>query len=309
MRKSKGLLFSIFLFFFYATSVWSQQFQLQNVPNKITGTYTLDAELVLTGTLTVRHRGAASDYFVTFSAGGSGTFDPRQVSSTGGSLLTYQIYDSAVSRNVLKDLSANPTPQEVLRGSFPFDARWNAQHLSFVVILPPGQFPPAGTYTDTITLTLYQGTLDSYTQKAQRSFQVQITMPSVMELSLVPPGAPFSTGSTASTLDFGILEEGKTRAVDVIVRSNQVYTLSMLSQYGNAMQIMDPTDTSTVPLRVTLNSTPILLTPAQSYPIATAAPPTVYAGVRYAFVFTVEPLDFPTAGNYSCIITFTLQAQ
>ncbi len=299
----------VFLFPLCVALGWSQQLLFQNVPNRITGTYTLDAELVLTGTFSVRHRGGPTEYFVTFSAGSSGSFETRLASGTGGGVLAYQIYDAADTRNVLKDLSANPTPQEVLRGSFPDDSGWTTQDLSFVVILPPGQFPPAGTFTDTINLTLYQGTLASYTQKAQRSFQVRITMPAVMELSLVPPGSPFSAGSTASTLDFGILEEGKTRAVDLMVRSNQIYTLSMVSQYGNALQIVDPADTSTVPLRVTLNGTPISLTPAQSYTVAASASPTAYVGVRYSFVFTVDTLDFPTAGDYSCIITFTLQAQ
>jgi spore coat protein U-like protein len=289
--------------------VSGQQFQLKNVPNRVSGTYSLDTELIITATFSVRHRGSASEYFVTFSTGGSGTFYPRQASGPGGGVLAYQIYDTSTTRNILKDLSGNPAPQEVLHGSFPDDNKWVSEDLSFVVIVPSGQFPPAGTYSDTVSLTLYQGTLGSYTQQAQQTFQVRITMPSVMELSLVPPGAPFSASSTTSTLDFGILEIGKTQAVDVVVRSNQGYSLFMVSQYGNVLRIVDPTDTSTVPVRVSLNGNPIALSPAQAYPITASSGPTSYGGVRYSFVFTVDTLDFPTAGNYSCVITFTLQAQ
>ncbi|MFQ3619716.1 MAG: spore coat protein U domain-containing protein [Spirochaetales bacterium] len=291
------------------TQLEAQQLQFQNIPNQINGVYALDTELVLSATFNVRHRGVAAQYFVTLSAGGSGSFETRRATGPGGVTLIYQIYDSATTRNILKDVSANPTYQEVISGSFPQNNSWTSQENSFVVVVPPGQFPPAGTYTDTITLTLYQGTLNSYTQRAQRNVQIRITMPSVMELCLVPPGVPFSTGTTTSLLDFGILEEGKNRAIDVVVRSNQVYSLSVLSQYGNALRIVDPTDTSTVPLQVKLNGASLLLPAGQVYGVATSAAPTPYSGVRYAFEFRVDTLDFPTAGEYSCVITFTLQAQ
>jgi len=286
-----------------------QQFQLQNVPNKVSGTYTLDSELVIQATFTVRHRGAASSYFVTFSAGQSGSFDPRFAATTGGATLSYQLYDSSIARNILKDLSATPAPQEVLSGSFPDDSGWSSQDLSFVVVVPPGQFPQAGMYQDTITLTLYSGTLDSYAQKAQRTFRVSVTMPSITELSLVPPGAPFNASSTSSTLNFGILETGKTQVIDVLVRSNQLYSLSLVSQFGNALRIIDPTDTSEVPLQITINGNPVTLTPNVSYLVVTSASPTPYAGTRYALSFTIQDADFPTSGDYSCVLTFTLQAQ
>ncbi|GAB4221548.1 MAG: hypothetical protein Kow009_11180 [Spirochaetales bacterium] len=70
------------------------------------------------------------------------SFDTRQATGSGG-VLNYQIYDSITSRNILKDLSANPGSQEVLSGSFPDDSGWTTQDQSFVVALPPGQFPPA----------------------------------------------------------------------------------------------------------------------------------------------------------------------
>lgn len=194
-------------------------------------------------------------------------------------------------------------------GSFPDDSGWTTQEQSFVVVLPPGQFPPAGTYTDTVSLTLYQGNLGAYTQVARRSVQIRITMPSVMELSVVPPGFPFNASSTAATLSFGIVEIGKSLAVDVLVRSNNLYSLTLLSPTGSALRINDPTDTSEVPFQITLNGNPISIQPAQAYAIATGAGPTLYEGNRYSFVFTIDPFDFPTAGDYSATLTFTLVAQ
>lgn len=169
-----------------AVTLSGQQFRLQNVPNRVSGTYTMDAELVIGATFTVQHRGAGSSYFVTFSAGQSGSFDPRFASSTGGVTLSYQLYDSSIDRNILKDLSATPAPQEVLSGSFPDDSKWSVQDLSFVVVVPPGQFPQAGTYEDTITLTLYSGTLGSYVQAASALFGLALPCPRLQNFPLCP---------------------------------------------------------------------------------------------------------------------------
>lgn len=102
---------------------------------------------------------------------------------------------------------------------------------------------------------------------------------------------------------------GKAQAVDVMVRSNQLYCLSMVSQFGSALRITDPTDTSEVPLQITINGTPVSLTPNVPYLVVSSAGPTSYSGTRYALSFIVQDADFPTSGDYSCTLTFTLQAQ
>ncbi|GAB4221549.1 MAG: hypothetical protein Kow009_11190 [Spirochaetales bacterium] len=58
-----------------------------------------------------------------------------------------------------------------------------------------------------------------------------------------------------------------------------------------------------------MNGNPLVLQPSQSVSVAASAGPTLYEGDRYAFMFTIDSFDFPTEGEYSATITFTLVAQ
>jgi spore coat protein U-like protein len=285
----------------------AQTLRFQSYPATVSGTYAPDGGNSLVQTMTIRHRGVACVYFVTFSAGQSGSFAARAALS-GANPLSYQVYDTMGSRNVLKDLSANPPLTDVLTGSFAASGTtWTTQNLSFTVHLPPGQLPPAGAYADTVTMELYVGTPASHGARQQRvSFSLAATVSAALDVALVAAGAPFSPSSTAFTFDFGQLSVGSSRAADLVVRANSLNTITVTSQNGGVLRNADAGDASAVPYQLLVNSTPLTLPAGVPQPVASSAPRTTFAGTRYGITATVGSWGWATEGSYSD--TLTIQA-
>jgi hypothetical protein len=282
--------------------------RLQSTPGTITGTYQPDGGLTVTGTITVGHRGPATHYFITFSAGQSGDFSARYLAS-GINRLDYQLYDNLTGRNVLKSLVAKPSPAEVLSGCFPCSYRLQQQSLTFVVFLPPGQLPPVGQYRDTVLIGLYAGTPSCHERRSDRAcMAISIGMNPIIDVSLVPSGAPFDSTRTSLTLDAGILREGNMLNADLIIRSNSRYSIAVLSRNGGVLRNPDPGDSSQVPYRFLSSGQVWALPQAMAQPIVTGGGPTTMAGARYAISVIVGEVDWVTEGHYSDVLTFQAAA-
>jgi hypothetical protein len=147
------------LFLIAATIGGAQTLRFSVPPTNVTGTYSPDTGITVVSTMTIRHTGAACSYFITFSAGNSGVFTSR-TAKTGTNSLNYQIYDTMTNKNVLEDLSANPSSNNVLNGSFA--AGPGTQIQTFTSYFITNQLPVAGTYTDSITMDIYVGTVSSH---------------------------------------------------------------------------------------------------------------------------------------------------
>jgi spore coat protein U-like protein len=282
----------------------AQTLRFGSYPATVSGTYNPDAGNTLTQTITIRHRGIACVYFVTFSPGQSGNFAARAARS-GANALPYQIYDSMTSRNVLKDLTANPSLAEVLTGSFAASGTtWTTQNLTYTVHLPAGQLPPAGTYTDTITMDVYVGTPASHGARQQRvTFAISVAMSPSLDVALVATGAPFNSASTAFTFDFGVLSTGGSRGADLVVRANSLNTISITSLNGGVMKNTDPGDDSAIPYQLLVNGSAIALPAATPRPIASSAPATSFSGNRYGISAVIGSWGWATEGSYSDVLT------
>jgi spore coat protein U-like protein len=299
-----ALLFAAACILLLTGALPAQTLRFGSYPATVSGTYNPDAGATLAQTITIRHRGIAGVYFVTFSAGQSGNFAARAARS-GVSALPYQLYDSMTSRNVLKDLTANPPVTNVLAGSFAASGtNWTTQNLSCTVHLPSGQLPPAGTYTDAITMEVYVGTPSSHGARQQRvTFTISITMSPSLDVALVATGAPFNAASTAFTFDFGILSTGGSRGADLVVRANSLSTISITSLNGGVMKNSDSGDDSAVPYELLVNGSAITLPAGTPRPIASSAPATSFSGTRYGISTVIGSWGWATEGSYSDVLT------
>jgi hypothetical protein len=95
-----------------------------------------------------------------------------------------------------------------------------------------------GEYRDTLTFTLYTGTPDNYNP----STGVSLTAPVVLAterflgMRLAPPGGTYESGSSNYALDFGMLEAGERKELDMIVSSTIYFDVSLASSHqGNLM--------------------------------------------------------------------------
>lgn len=89
---------------------------------------------------------------VTLGAGGNGLFIPRAMSS-GNGVLEYNLY-TAASRNVVWGDGAGGTVSRNASISLPLFTLSGETSLTIYGEIPGGQFVPAGSYSDMITVTV-----------------------------------------------------------------------------------------------------------------------------------------------------------
>jgi spore coat protein U-like protein len=284
--------------------------EFEGTPSQIAATYDPQAEVVSTERFTVSYPDTTpTDYFVDFTAGGSGDVNNRTLTDGSGNSLDYQLMDSAGSRNVLKDRNTATSDQEVITGSF--SGSGQRQH-SFDLVLFSGQFPPSGSYTDNFRMRLYEGQLGSagwLDLGGTANPSVSVTVPSIVRLSLVNPGGVFDPSDTDQRMDFGILQPGKTRQADLVVRANETFSVSLSSQHGGSLAITDPSETSTIPYQLTFDGTTVDLSGGTSVTVLSGVGPTSLSGLRYLMEAEILSFDLPTEGTYRDNITITVSAQ
>lgn len=269
------------------------------------GSYNVFATSEAGQTIFIRVRHTKSDacsYFVTFSKGQSGSYD-RAMSGPGAVDLHYQFYDTPSKSNVLKEIP-EATASEVLSGSFGTAAE--TQDLSYYIAIAPGQMVPAGSYADSITVRLYEGTLASYTQRDQATFAVDASVDDVLQMCVVSCGAPFDPFATSRTMAFGTMNTGDWREIDLLVRGNVAY--EVLFRSDNKGVMAEAGGKGEVPYTLTLNGAAVDLTSGLVTAV-TGTGPTPMGGDRYHLLATIGSLSAAVAGNYQDNIAITVRAR
>lgn len=283
--------------------------KIQSITRNVSATFSPNTETVVNETIDVRYRGPGTDYFITFSSGQSGSFTQRIAGDGAGHTTNYQIYDNTTSRNTLEDLTASPSTSSVLSGTFPVSSGWSTQTVSYSYVVQTGQLPIAGTYTDSVGVTLYSGSLGAPTQEDAVNVSYNIQVNAVLNLSLVNAGGIFSPTSTSLSLDFGQLVQGASRQADLLVQSNANYAVAIQSTNGSLLKIQDPTDTSTIPYTMSFGGTAVSLPAGTPVTVVSTGIPTTAAGDRYPMVVTVGTVGMSNEGTYSDTISITVTAR
>lgn len=307
VNQTRGLpkrpVFLLLLTALACSGIWAQTLGFQG-----NARITLDGSTSASGTLTVRHRGAATDFFLTFGPGNGGSFEPRTMTD-GTNDLSYYLVDNPASGTVLKDLSVSPNPGEVITGTFPEKNKggWQSQEPSYTVQIAGGVFLQ-GNYDDGVTVSLYQGTLSDYTFVESTTLDISARVRPVLELAIVEPGGFFDETRTNYTIDFGILSPDSVGSADLVVRSNGLFSISMSSQNAGQMVHSDPGDPSTIPYDLYINSGLVDLSSGGTVTVLNSQGPTEITGQRYPLEVEIPQLGFPTEGSYSDSITITVAA-
>ena len=319
MRENKQLLRSLIILVLLAGfSYRAEALFFLTRSLTVNETFLPDQEIAVTQEIRLLHFGAVQDrldYFITFSTGSSGDFTNRSMTGSTASVLYYNIYDDRVNRNVLMDLSVQPSPSNVLSGSITEEEAGRfvtITEVSFVVLLDPDQFPEAGQYQDAVTLNLYLGTPENpESSSSEDSIMMSLSavMDTAMEMSIVPDGGVFDETSIDLLLNFGTLFAGDTREADLLVRSNSGYSVSIRSENRGEMLIQNPDDSSVVPYRLLSNGSLLDLSPGTDQILAVADDGTDENGNRYNLSFGILDFGMATEGIYSDVLTVTLSAR
>jgi hypothetical protein len=257
--------------------------------------------------------GAVCEYFVTLSAGQSGNFNQRKMSEMMN-LLNYNAYINSGKSNIFKALPT-ATQSEVINGSFPIAltlAQTNT-HEFFWAINPQQVVQASGMpYADnTLTLSLYSGLLFlSPTLVATKTISFQTHVNSSVDVSLVESGKPFDINEVTQLIDFGNLESGEQRGFDVVVRSNNGYSVTMQSQ-NNQLLVHQraPVIPDTVSYSVIFNGGGVDLSTGAPVQVITGTGTTPATGISFPIEFTIGTISgSETAGTYSDVINVEVTA-
>lgn len=306
------MLAAVFAAAFVPTAV-AGGIQFQNPPDDVLATYDFAADQVIARSLSVT-KGSGGNfevgYIVGFTAGSSGNPENRRAVSAAGTTLPYRIVDSEAAGNDLKTVSDDPTENEVLFGTV---ARGETVTETFDVLLPGGDLPPPGSYTDNITVELFDTLVSSIIggdpDLVETSpLDIEIVVPTLVDLSLVPVGGTFDPGSNAYLLDLGLLEDGTIGVLDMLVRANVAYSVTATSANDGTLAHIDPGDASRVGYTLRVDGSPADLASGPAV-LATGTGPTPTTGARYELEVEVGDPEDATAGTYEDTLQVTVTAQ
>lgn len=247
----------------------------------------------------VRLTGDPCQFFVTFG----GTAGSERRAGHGGDSLDYEICDSVVRRTVLRDLPV-ATASEVLQGAF--GPGETVKELSYVVLVPAEQVKPPGTYTQPIRVTVYQGTRENFVEKDAKMIVFSVRVDSVAETSLGEPGAPFDPQARSHRLEFGGLAKGKAKGLDLRVRSNTGYHVTLESENGGVMKNTDPHHPATIPYSLQIGGISINPEGVQQTVLSRSNRLTDRNGDLHQLVVTVGQVGNAPAGTYQDYLTVTV---
>lgn len=237
-------------------------------------------------------------YTIGFTPGQSGNPSNRQLYNASGGSIPYRLVDNPGGGNDLKDLD-DADPTGLLRGVVP---RGTTVTESFYVLIPGGAVPQPGNYSDAVTLRAYDFQND---EVATATLSVEVTVPAVITLSLAPPGGAFDPDAKSYDLDFGVLEEGESGYLDMIVRSNAAYSVEFSSTNNGRFAHVDPGITSFVPYEFFFGNDTVRLRDGPAV-VLVAGGETPAAGRRHPIEIRVGELESATSGLHRDIITVSV---
>ncbi len=249
--------------------------------------------------------GDSCDFVVTFSLGGAPDYDRRM--TLGGGTLPYQLYSQANRTGVLKDLLDAQSALEVLSGTISAQ-NTSPRTLTFHLVIPADQVVPPGAYQDSVTVSVYEGTLGGNPVLADSDgLVVSTTIERDIQLSLPNTGAPFDPDDRNQSMDFGVLGQGDSLGFDLMVRTNAGYTVSMLSDNQGRLKHKDlaAAANATVDYTLRVDGAATDLSGSQAVMVANGSGTTPLSGVRHPTTVTIGSVAGKISGTYEDTVTIT----
>jgi hypothetical protein len=324
MNAKNKIIFFLISFTIFQLSAFSAQalcvgISLTNVPGTAsfqgsgnsynvydTSEYMQTVNFQVTGTASV----LTCNYFVVLSPGGSGNSNQRTMS--GSTTLRYNAYIAANKANILKDFSS-ATASNIITGSFQTSLQTQVNNHSFYWTIDKQQVVRAGNYSDnTLTVTLYNGTfggINSQSDTATISFQGAVA--SSVDLSLVPSGGSFDPSDNNETLNFSPLTTAAQKNFDLIIRSNDGYSISLQSTNSQKLRHSTyPTVSDLINYSLTFNGGSVNLSGGGAVTVASSSGTTTSAsGTSFPSSLTIGTVSSnQTAGSYSDYISVNVSA-
>lgn len=250
------------------------------------------------------------NFFLTVSYGGGGSFSNRRLVN-GANTWPVRITKDAAGTNHLKTLAQATSNNDIVTGVMPaysgsdkqVTVNFWAELLNVYTTRPPGY------YSDSFVVSLYKGTLSSYTLQGTFNLTLGINTTKLADISIVATGSTFNVADTTEVLNFGQLTQGTTRSADVILKYNAGYILKASS--ANNSRLKHTTLNSYVPYTITFAGSAVNLTNSAVTPVTIGQGTGVSPanGTIFNTVVTIGSVPVNQSnGSYGDTITLTVQS-
>lgn len=242
------------------------------------------------------------NYFAVINYGSASTYSARSLTN-GSYNYPIQIYKDAGHTLIIKDLADATSSSDVIDGVFPEGSGSITNTQVYRPSIDPTTYTRFGSYSDTFTIRLYEGTLSSNVLRRTRTVTLTYTQPKKIDLSLVDTSAAFNIADTTQTLNFGNLTTGAVKAFDLILGYNAGYSLQLSS--ANNGKLKHASLPTTINYALTVNGANVNLSsgPA-SVSSNTGVSPA--GGLRLPISATIGSIAGKDGGNYSDTITVSV---
>ena len=225
--------------------------------------------------------------------------------------IEYEVRDSASHDEVMSSSEA-VSSADVLVGFFSDKNKHRRASNSLDVIALPGDFPAAGFYYALLTVNLWSGTFPGV-RKANATLLATLNVRDMIGLSIVSDGAPYDSAATNVQFDFGELDIGDEYKADLIARANTTYKVEIRSKNGGTLNIatsgkhsvVDPSDKIAYAFYV--DGRKLDLPQNSDVPLVPGEQTlTTKEGKRFKLKTRILEYDFPSAGEYSDVLTISI---
>ena len=263
---------------------------------------------------------SVSDVFIAFSKGGAGEYDRNFATGSlsgrdidtqmtqplgydrkarrGEFAIDYQLYGSSETLIPLKGLPEAQNSQDVLNYSF-LGSESAPLRLNYYLVVAPGQVVPPGSYVDVFTVTLYQGNINNpYSATILDQVQVKLTIDVKEEMRYVLKGIR-TKDNELMPLEFGALETGKVKKLDVAVYSNVPYVLQFTSKNQGVFKHKSQEVKTSLPYEVTFESQVASFKKDELITVMSTSNLTDKLGRIYRFEFKLDNTSSLLSGEYS----------
>lgn len=267
----------IFIVFIFAFILQPQESQaacgLSLTVSNLSVTWTLNYAHIAVSFVVNKSGVPGCSYGVGFSKGGGTSYTTRRALS-GSDELFYQLYGDTGLTNILKDVPDITASTDVITGSFTGGANKTQTKVYYFDIPYATATSPIivknGTYTDTFTMSVYEGAnpLTFVTPVNTYNVTLTVTVNPLISVSLVDQGGAFSTGATTKSINFGTLVEGNASSVDLRVRTNAGFSITFSSLNNGNLKHTNPAKSgSLVPYSFYVNGVLLNMSTSASTPV------------------------------------------
>lgn len=261
--------------------------------------------------LNLRREG--KDYFITIS---KGMHSSRKLSS-GFYEMQYQIYSQQSKSNVIKGDGEAISSSDVIEGAFlSRGLGWKRSNFSdekkCYLSIPALQIVKSGVYQDTYTVKVFSGSIEDTSFQEEDSKEVTFTVfvPSIVQMLLGDSSMGFEENKILHSIDFGELMENDRRDLDICIRSNSSYLISIESENKGFLIHQDhfgkKNNANRVPYDLTLDGKKQDL--SKRIELAVSNKVTDVHGERRSLSIAIGKVDYPRSGKYKDSIFMTCLA-